>query len=240
MTIYHKSSGFTLLELVVAMTIVSLVVLTLYQAFSIGVRVWDSDDRQTEKAVRLEAALRLIQDDISRAVSYDINWSEGSTLLFAGGPDSIFYVTRNGTGAIGGAGSALFFSVLYLDSCQESDGRCLFIFKSPRPGKEFVEAVDSFRRGTEFEREHYQPGSYFAEKSVKVLDRIEDWNISYSPEEFQPFAGLELELPDQRLHERGRLADEDWVQDDLPGRVRIAFKHEDLEYEKHVPVGQHK
>lgn len=235
-----NSSGFTLLELVVAMTIVSLVVLTLYQAFSVGVRVWDSDERPVEDVVRLEAALRLLHDDIYMSTGYDINWREGSTPLFAGGPGSVFYVTRNGTGALGGAGYGLFFSALYLDDCPNSDAECLYLFKSSRPLREFVEEVHSFRQGTEFEREHYRPGSYLAENSIKVLDGVEDWNISYSPEEFRPFAGLEEEQPDQRLHERGRLSEDEWVQEEHPGRVRIAFKHEDSEYVTHVPAGLHR
>ncbi len=234
-----KNSGFTLLELVIALTIISLVVLVLYQAFSMGVRVWDSEDQRSDSAVRLEATLRLVQDDLSRTIPYDMTRDDGTLQLFAGGPGSLYYVTTSGTGAFAGAGAGLFFSLVFVDECREGDSDCLFIFKSPRPCREYVEAVERFHRGTGFEREHHTPDSYFVERSVKVLEGLEDWNISYSPESFEPFAGLEEEQPDQRLHEKGRLSEDDWIENDLPGQLRIFFEYEGREYVTHVPVGQH-
>ena len=47
------SSGFTLLELIVSMTIISMIVLVLYFAFSIGARSWEGDDPQSGHEVRL-------------------------------------------------------------------------------------------------------------------------------------------------------------------------------------------
>ncbi len=228
--------GFTLLELIVSMTIISMVVVVLYFAFSTGVRSWDSDVIHGESEIRLEAILRLFEDDLQNTVQYNMNWERGPLSLFAGGPGSVFYVTGNGTGAFSGAGAGLFFSILYVDDCPETSEDCLFLYKSPRPSPEYIRAVDEFRGSSEFQRERFAPGTEIAEKSLLILTGIENMNISYSDEKFVPFAGIEHDYQDSFSRDEDLLPEEHWIREELPGRARVAFSAEGRDFVVQVPV----
>jgi prepilin-type N-terminal cleavage/methylation domain-containing protein len=232
-----KNLGFTLMELMVSMTIISMVVVVLYFAFSIGSRSWDKDDLRTGREVRLEAVLRLIQDDLLNAVPYEMNWEKGTISLFAGGPGSLFYVTGNGAGAVSGAGAGLFFTFLYVDECPETTEDCLFLYKTSRPSPEFVSSVDQFTSGSEFQRLHFSPGTEIANKSILIQDSLNDLNISYSSEAFIPFAGSGHEAPETYTLSNDVLPEDQWTAEKLPGQVRLVFSFEDREYVVHVPVG---
>jgi len=231
-------SGFTLLELVVSLTIMSMVVLVLYQAFSLGTRVWDRDDRLLDDTFRLEASLRMMEEDMIQAVPYNMTWQEGEIQLFSGGPRYVSYVTGNGKGAFSGAGAGLFFSTLFMDDCPDESKDCLYLFKAPKPSREFVETVHDFRTGTEFQRQYFSPGPYLTERAVLILKGVESLNFSYSRDEFFPFAGLTEEHRQHFLHEEGRLSEEEWVADELPGQLRLYFILDEQEYVLHVPVGK--
>jgi len=237
-TISPVSPGFTLLELVVSLTIISLIVLVLYQAFSTGARVWDRDNGQFDETLRLQGVLRLLEEDMIQAVPYNMNWQEGETQLFAGGTGYISYVTGNGKGAFSGADAGLFFSTLFVDVCPDESRNCLYLFKSPYPSREFVSMVQDFRTGTEFQRQHFLPDPYLAERAVPVIKGVEELNFSYSREDFAPFAGTVDTQQHQILHEEGRLTEKEWISDELPGRIRIYFVLEEQEYAVHVPVGK--
>ncbi len=230
-------AGFTLLELIVSLTILSLVVLVLYTAFSMGVRIFDQDNQKEDKIVRLEAALRMLQEDMMRAVPYNMNWQEGQINLFAGGPRTLFYVTGSGTGAFSGAGAGLFFSCLFVDDCPDSAEECLYLFKSSKPSPDYVQTVDRFNRSSEFQREYFVPEAKLAEKGIVVLDGVQDLNFSYSGDQFIPFAGLDEDLSG-KMHGQDKLPMDHWLENELPGRIRISFSLEGKEYVVHVPVGE--
>lgn len=212
------------------MTIISMVVIVLYFAFSTGVRVWERDSSIENESVRLEAVLRLIEKDIAEIVPYNMNWEKGSVSLFAGGPSSMFYVTGNGTGSVSGAGAGLFFTLLYVDGCPDSDEDCLFLYKSSRPEPEFIEAVDEFRNYGEFQMEHYAPGSMIKDQSLSVISGVQSLKFSFSEDEFIPFAGTEHEVQDDLFSEEGTLSEEQWVKDVLPGQTRIVLSLDEKEY----------
>lgn len=233
----NPCSGFTLLELIISMTIISMVMLVLYFAFSIGSRNFDRDDPRIQEITRLEAMTRLVERDLSKAVSYRMNWEKGGLSLFAGGPRSIFYVTGNGAAAFSGPGAGLFFSLLYVDQCPENGDDCLYIYKSSRPSPEYVQALDTFIRAGEFGREGYAPGPDVVSKSLPVWRDVEDFSISYSQKDYQPFAGPVKDNVEQPLHEPGLLPESHWVADELPGQVRVSITMDGHEYVVHVPVG---
>lgn len=236
-TLSNHSQGFTLLELIVSMTIISMVVLVLYFAFSTGVRSWDSDVVHGEQEMRLEAVLRLMEDDLGHAVPYNMNWQKGPVSLFAGGPRTMFYVTGNGTGAFSGAGAGLFFSILYVDDCPDETLDCLFVYKSFRPSPEYISSADQFRTASEFQRENFSPDTEIAEKSLLVLKGLEGMNFSYSSERFAAFAGTNSDGASQ-LMDDNQLDEEFWVSDELPGQVRIDFSFDDRDFFVLVPVGE--
>ncbi len=230
-------SGFTLLELIVSMTIISMVVLVLYFAFSIGSRVWDDDSEKIDENARLEAVLRLVKNDLSQAVPYKMNWEKGSISLFAGGPSSAFYVTRNGTGSFSGPGAGLYFVFLYADNCPENSKKCLYLYKSPRPGPEFIRAVDQFRATGELERRHYTPGTKMMEKSIPILEDTDNIQFSYSQDEFIPFSNTGHETMNMPPEENP-LPEDHWLRSELPAQARFLFEYKDRKYFIQVPVGE--
>jgi prepilin-type N-terminal cleavage/methylation domain-containing protein len=231
------NSGFTLLELIISMTIISMIVLVLYFAFSIGARSWEGDDSHSGHEVRLEATLRLVEDDLQNAVPYNMNWETKEMALFTGGPRSVFYVTGNGTGAFSGAGAGLFFSILYINSCPETTDDCLYLYKSPRPCPEFVRTVDQFKSRGELQRDFFEPGTEIANKSILIVNEVENFNISYSKEQFIPFAGPGYEEPETYTQGDDVLPEEHWMDDELPGQLRFAFSARERKFVIQVPVG---
>ncbi|HOP48424.1 MAG TPA: prepilin-type N-terminal cleavage/methylation domain-containing protein [Desulfobacteraceae bacterium] len=59
--------GFTLLELMISMTIVSLIVLIIFGAFRIGIRAWEKGERDIESQQRLRTVLGLVKRQLSSA-----------------------------------------------------------------------------------------------------------------------------------------------------------------------------
>ncbi len=233
---WQASSGFTLLELVISMTIVSMVVVVLYFAFSTGSRVWDRDLEQEDEQSRLEAVLRLINNDMSRMVPYDMN-HEGKVLsLPAGGSSSFFYVTGNGTGSMAGTGAGLYFSVLFVDECEGDTEQCLYLYKSPRPEEKLVDEAKKFRNAGERQRELFGPGTEIAENSILLVPGVEDFLISYSSEEFKAFTGTEPKDDERSFLKEGSLDGQEWIEQGLPGQVRVSFTLKDQKLMVHSPV----
>ena len=232
----ERSKGFTLLELLLSLSIISLVLLVLYQAFSVGFRVWERDQELSGEMFRLEAVLKLLEEDMLQAVPYNMNWKEGGIQLFAGGPKSVYYVTGNGTGAISGPDAGLFFCALYSDSCPDGQGECLYLHKSPRPAPEFVEAVNEFR-GTPTPRGHYDAGAHLRDEGIVILENAADINFSYIAEEFVPFAGMQEIKDHAPIYEKDFQHEEEWILNQLPGQIRVSFVLDEEEYFVHVPVG---
>lgn len=64
----HGGNGFTLLELLVAMTIMSIIGLSLYTSLHLAFRVRDSAEAAVEKARALEIAMSLIKEELTSAM----------------------------------------------------------------------------------------------------------------------------------------------------------------------------
>ena len=231
-----KARGFTLFELLLSLSIISLVLLVLYQAFSVGFRVWERDQELSGEMFRLEAVLKLLEEDMLQAVPYNMNWKEGEIQLFAGGPGSIYYVTGNGAGAISGPDAGLFFCVLYSNSCPDGQGECLYLHKSPRPAPKFVEAVNEFR-GTPTPHRHYDAGAHLRDEGIVILENAADINFSYIAEDFVPFAGWQGMQGHESIYEKDLQPEEEWIFNHLPGQIRIAFVLDEEKYLVHVSVG---
>ena len=59
--------GFTLLELLIAMTLLGLLMLGLFGGLRLGVRVWEAGDAQSADRMRIEAVQRFIRGYLGRA-----------------------------------------------------------------------------------------------------------------------------------------------------------------------------
>ncbi len=85
--------GFTLLELLIAMTLLGLLAGLLFGGLSFGIRVWEKGDAELEKMAELQIAQGLIRRLISRSLLSDLAEDENEdTAIFEGTPDTLHFV----------------------------------------------------------------------------------------------------------------------------------------------------
>jgi len=70
-------TGFTLFELMISLTIISMIVLVLYYSFSLGVRIWQQGDNEENVLKRHEVFRRLLKRDFRHAARYSFRWEKG-------------------------------------------------------------------------------------------------------------------------------------------------------------------
>ena len=88
--------GFTLLEMIVSMVIVSVIVLAVYTAYSTVTRTWSASQEQTAR-FRLEAvSTRLLVEDWKALRSYTFSTERGVYPFLFGSADRLAYVTTHG------------------------------------------------------------------------------------------------------------------------------------------------
>jgi general secretion pathway protein J len=87
------SRGFTLLELLIAITLLGLLAGLLFGGLSFGVRVWEKGDAELEKMAELQIAQGLIRRLVSRALLSDLAEGEDSdAAIFEGTADALRFV----------------------------------------------------------------------------------------------------------------------------------------------------
>jgi general secretion pathway protein J len=101
-------AGFTLLELILSIAILSAVLVTIYATLSMGSRTWEKGERDIEKVQRMRVVMDLLSREIKAAYPYRVTPSELDThkefYLFDGKKDSLSFVScvplRGGTGKL--------------------------------------------------------------------------------------------------------------------------------------------
>lgn len=101
-------AGFTLLELIISIAILSAVLVTIYATLSMGSRTWDKGERDIEKVQRMRVVMDLLSREIKAAYPYKVTPSELDThkefYLFDGQKDSLSFVScaplRGGAGKL--------------------------------------------------------------------------------------------------------------------------------------------
>lgn len=89
--------GFTLLELILSISILSLVLVTIYGTLSMGARTWEKGERDIEKIQRERVVMNLLAREIKSIFPYKVTPSELDThkefYAFEGKKDSISFVS---------------------------------------------------------------------------------------------------------------------------------------------------
>ena len=220
----RTSVGFSLIEVIIAMTIMAMIALMLYWSFAMGARVWETQDLKTSTVQRQEALLRLLDGDFARISPYSLRWERGTTDFFAAGPTALFYVTRNGFASMHRDGKALFFTCLFIR--ESEDGMELAVYKSSVPAPELVEELHAFQTMSEFARAGYVPGAFILESAAVMLGGLDQAAFSYVPDPIEPFAGPS-HPSSAETHRVEPL--EEWAQPGLPGQVLLRYVLQDLE-----------
>ena len=85
--------GFTLLEVLVATTIFSLVVAVLYAGYRLGIRSWESGERTQAAVAELRLASAFVRRHAAEAFPLAISESRAWRLWFEGEPGRLVFIT---------------------------------------------------------------------------------------------------------------------------------------------------
>lgn len=88
-----RSSGFTLVELMVAMTIMAFVMLIIGKGFRLGMDAWDRGEAKTVITQRYRVLTGLMSQQMKSAYPYRIDLEDEKIAVFKGEEDSVMFVT---------------------------------------------------------------------------------------------------------------------------------------------------
>ena len=99
-----SKSGFTILELIVSITILTFVALIIGQGFRIGVNAWDKGEAETVETQKLRILSGMLTQQLKSMYLYRIKLDDDNTesILFKGEKDSILFVTTIADNSFGG------------------------------------------------------------------------------------------------------------------------------------------
>ncbi|HOW75883.1 MAG TPA: type II secretion system protein GspJ [Candidatus Competibacteraceae bacterium] len=86
-------TGFTLLELIVAITLMGLVLVVLYSGLRLGLKSWDGGEQRAEATNRLRLAQEFLRRQLTQSITaYQVNERQERNVAFAGRSDVIEFV----------------------------------------------------------------------------------------------------------------------------------------------------
>ena len=88
------SSGFTLLELILSLTILGVVLLIIFGALRIGTRAWEKGEKDVAVHQRQRAVLSLLSQQIASASVHEIKMGDDS-FYFKGSESTMAFVSRS-------------------------------------------------------------------------------------------------------------------------------------------------
>ncbi len=217
-------AGFTLLEVVISLTILSLLMLVLYMAFSTASSVWTRAGDGNSPKQRQETVSRLLADDFRGLRPYTLNWEQGRDFAFAGARRTVFYVTTGGLGASDRADHGLFFACLFLAPESGSRpgrqvGQALYLYKSSYPDETYFQALHEFATSTGDTRASWLPPESLRERSYLLLDNLGEAAFSFSP-------GSTVLPEDQNENPFAAsrpLPEEGWARQSLPAVTQLEY-----------------
>ena len=212
-----SKGGFTLIEMVIAMTILALVVMVLYLAFSSAGQIWSRQQVKGGLGEHEAALARLLNDDLQNLVPYSFSWEKGQGFFFAVGPKALFYATTSGYGARQRSPEGLYFACLYLQESQEREGFTLFLAKEMGPKNFLVETLWDFMKGPE---KSLLLNESLREASLPILDGLKNavFDIVGDPEKLNLPEG---EIDESALVENGMTRN--WSLKSLPENLLFRY-----------------
>lgn len=97
-----RSGGFTLLELIVALTILTLITLSIGHFFYLALNAWEKGEAETVLTQRLRVLSGLLSQEIKSAYPYVMEIDDEKVVVFKGEADSIMFVTTIADSSYGG------------------------------------------------------------------------------------------------------------------------------------------
>lgn len=214
----RADAGFTLLETVISLTILALLMLVLYLAFSTASSVWGRVDDGGSRGQRQETVTRLLAEDFRALRPYSLGWERGQDFAFAGAARTVFYVTTGGLGAVDRASHGLFFACLFL--APADDGTlALRLYKSPYPDQAYFEALHDFATSVGNARADWLPPETMAEGSTTLLEGLGEAAFTFAAGP----ASLPAEDEASPFARRRPLPEKDWGKPSLPATAQLEY-----------------
>lgn len=211
----RSQQGFTLMEVIVAITVLALIATCLYMALSTAARLWTRQNGSLSPMQRLETVIRLVRDDLSDARSYAFEWEEGQEFFFSGSSKAVFYVTGHALGASERHKDGLYFACLLLRPSERGQGEELWLIKNARPTEELTQALHDFAVDSPRGREDYEPQRELNTQAHLLLSGLEEATFSYARNSANVRSAEEAA--------EDNLPIENWQSESLPFRVRLHF-----------------
>lgn len=104
-----EARGFTLLELVISLTIVSLIAVLVYTTLNIGARAAGHGEARSQENQRARAALSLITRHLKSAYPLSLQGEQGMFIYFFGEPRELSFVSGAGRPEAGGLEKITYF-----------------------------------------------------------------------------------------------------------------------------------
>lgn len=216
------SDGFTLIELIISLTIIALLVTVLYLAFSIASQLWTKQGATKDGAQRERSFNRLLMVDFQNICPFTFNWEKGKGFFFAGDSQNLFYVTTNGFGARHRENKGLFFCCLHLE--KEQDGENLYLYKVPRPSPEIIKSWSAFMQAMT-KGNTFVHGNLLENKGLLVIKGIKEAEFFFDNGEFWNPPKLDTIQNEKELIEffkENYLTT--WAKDSFPKRIIFMYR----------------
>ncbi|MBI5409237.1 MAG: prepilin-type N-terminal cleavage/methylation domain-containing protein, partial [Nitrospirae bacterium] len=99
-----QPSGFTLLELIIAITILTLITVIIGGAFRLGIRAWEKGEKETGETQRLRVVSGLLSQQLKSVYPYKMKLEDEDekVVIFKGEADSLLFVTTLTDSSSGG------------------------------------------------------------------------------------------------------------------------------------------
>ena len=214
-----RKAGFTLIEMVIAMTILALVVTVLYLAFSTAGQIWSRQQIKGGEGEHEAALSRLLSDDLQNLAPYSFSWEKGQGFFFALGPNALFYATTSGYGARQRSAEGLYFACCYLQESEEKEGFALFLVKEMGPKTFLVEALWDFIKDP---KKNLAVNEALREASLLILDGLTEASFAVvgDPEK--------LNLPEGEIEEGALIEsgiNRNWSHKTLPQNILFRYEN---------------
>jgi general secretion pathway protein J len=221
---WNAQAGFTLVELIVTFTILSIVVVMILGAMRLGTASWERGEEKTERYQRRRMVFNLLSQQLKSAYAYKIKAqkAESDYLAFLGSGDSLKFVSTFSLTAKRPEGLVF---VVYQVGEGDSSGKVLKVYEGRVLNKDFMEetpdgdkfltlleglseiAFEYFKEGEEQEEAGEWMDSWDA-KEEKELPRQIKIVTKWKEKKEEPEDSLStlVSLPANRFDDRGRRA----------------------------------